>query len=109
MAEKIVAGDEIVVLRGRNKGERGRVRVNMPREDRMLIEGVNIVRKHVKQGRARQSGITEVEAPVHASKVMLICPSCEAATRVGFRVNDAGTKERYCKKCDAVIARPAAR
>jgi large subunit ribosomal protein L24 len=109
MAEKIVTGDEIVVLRGRNKGERGRVRVNMPREDRMLIEGVNIVRKHVKQGRARQSGITEVEAPVHASKVMLICPTCEEPTRVGFRVNDAGTKERYCKKCDAVIARPAAR
>jgi large subunit ribosomal protein L24 len=109
MAEKIVTGDEIIVLRGRNKGERGKVRVNMPREDKMVIEGINVVRKHVKQGRARQSGIVEVEAPVHASKVMLVCPSCGEATRVGFRANDAGTKIRYCKKCDAVIARPAAR
>lgn len=114
MAEKIVTGDEIIVLRGRNKGERGRVRVNMPREDKMVIEGVNIVRKHVKQGqagRARQAGIIEVEAPVHASKVMLICPSCGEAARVGFRASetDAGTKIRYCKKCDATIARPAAR
>jgi len=109
MAEKIVTGDEIVVLRGRNKGERGRVRANMPRQDRMVIEGINIVRKHVKRGRARQAGIVEIEAPVHASKVMLVCPSCGEATRVGFRSTDAGTKVRYCKKCEADIARPAAR
>jgi large subunit ribosomal protein L24 len=107
MAEKIVTGDEVVVLRGRNKGERGRVRQNMPSQDRMLIEGVNIVRKHIVRGRARQAGIVEVEAPVHASKVMLICPSCGEPARVGFRVNDAGKKVRYCKKCEAEIARPA--
>lgn len=107
MAEKILTGDEIIVLRGRNKGERGRVRQNMPREDKLLVEGVNIVRKHVAQGRARQAGIIEVEAPLHASKVMLICPSCQEAVRVGFRFNDKGTKERFCKKCDATLNRKA--
>lgn len=105
MAEKIMTGDEIIVLRGRNKGERGRVRQNMPREDKLVVEGVNIVRKHLARGRARQAGIVEVEAPMHASKVMLICPTCEEATRVGFRRTDAGDKVRFCKKCDAVIAR----
>jgi large subunit ribosomal protein L24 len=107
MAQKILSGDEIIVLRGRNKGERGRVRQNMPREGKVVIEGVNIVRKHLARGRARQAGIIEVEAPLHASKVMLICPSCQEATRVGFRRNDAGEKVRFCKKCDAVITRRA--
>lgn len=105
MAEKIVSGDDVIVLRGRNKGERGRVRQNMPREDKLVVEGINIVRKHLARGRARQAGIVEVEAPLHASKVMLICPSCQEATRVGFRRNDDGQKVRYCKTCDAVIVR----
>ena len=105
MAEKIISGDEIIVLRGKNKGERGRVRQNMPREDKLVVEGINIVRKHIARGRARQAGIVEVEAPMHASKVMLICPSCQEATRVGFRFNDAGEKVRFCKKCDANISR----
>lgn len=109
MAEKIVTGDEVIVLRGRNKGERGRVRVNMPREDKMIVEGINVVRKHIKRGRARQAGIVEIEAAVHASKVMLLCPACGEATRVGFRTDDAGTKSRFCKKCEATIARPTAR
>ena len=105
MAEKIITGDEVIVLRGRNKGERGRVRQNMPREDKLVVEGINIVRKHLARGRARQAGIIEVEAPMHASKVMLICPSCEEATRVGFRQTESGQKVRYCKKCDAEISR----
>lgn len=105
MANKILSGDEVIVLRGKNKGARGRVRQNHPREEKVVIEGVNIVRKHLKRGRARQAGIVEVEAPLHASKVMLICPSCDEATRVGFRVDQHGNKERFCKKCDATITR----
>ena len=107
MAEKIVTGDEVLVIHGKNKGQRGRVRQNMPREDKMLVEGINVVRKHIARGRARQAGIVEVEAPLRASKVMLICQTCGEPTRVGFRTTDAGVKVRYCKKCDAEIARPA--
>jgi len=106
MAEKIVSGDEVVVVSGKNKGQRGRVRTNMPKEDRVVIEGVNIVRRHLKQGRARQAGIVEMEAPLHVSNVMLFCQNCNSPTRVGFREGGDGKKERYCKKCDASIPSP---
>lgn len=106
MAEKIISGDEVLVIAGKDKGVRGRVRQNMPREDRMIIDGVNRIKKHQKaQPGVRQAGIIEMEAPIHASKVMLLCPSCNQPTRVGFRFEDSGEKVRYCKKCDAVIER----
>lgn len=108
MAMKILKGDEVLVIHGKNKGARGRVRQNLPREDQVIVEGLNIVRKHQRrQGVARQTGIIEVEAPLNKNKVKLICPSCDEATRVGFRMDSDGKKTRYCKKCDANIARPA--
>lgn len=109
MAEKIVSGDEVVVVSGKNKGQRGRVRTNLIAKDRIVIEGVNIVRRHMKQGRARQAGIVELEAPLHVSNVMLFCQNCNSATRVGFRAAADRSKERYCKKCDATIPQPGRR
>lgn len=103
---KIRTGDEVVVISGRNKGQRGKVRVNMIAEDKVVIEGVNIVIKHLKQGRARQAGRVEVEAPLHASKVMLIDPETKQPTRVGIRKNANGDNERYSKKTGRVIPRP---
>ncbi len=103
---KIRRGDEVVVLSGRNKGQRGRVRVNLIDRDRVIVEGVNIVIKHVKRGRARQAGRIEVEAPLNVSKVMLICPNCKRPTRVGVRADANGKNERYCKKCDGTLPRP---
>lgn len=104
--QKIRRGDEVLVTAGRNKGQRGRVRVNLLGRDRVVIEGVNIVKKHIKRGRARQAGIVEVEAPLHISNVLLICPNCQAATRVGVRAASTGKNERYCKKCDKGVPRP---
>jgi large subunit ribosomal protein L24 len=109
VAEKIVSGDEVMVISGKNKGQRGRVRTNLIHKDRIVIEGVNIVRRHMKQARARQAGIVEIEAPLHVSNVMLYCPSCNSATRVGFREAADGGKERFCKKCDATIPQPGRR
>lgn len=100
---KIRTGDEVLVTTGRNKGQQGTVRKNLIDEDRVVIEGVNIVKKHIKRGRARQAGIVEVEAPLPVSNVMLVCPTCKEPTRVGVRRNDEGANERYCKKCDATI------
>ena len=105
---KIRSGDEVLVTAGRNKGQRGVVRINLIRRDRVVVEGVNIVKKHIKRGRAKQSGIVEVEAPLHVSNVRLICPNCKQATRVGVRPNEAGKNERYCKKCEASVPRPEA-
>ena len=106
MAEKIVSGDEVIVVSGKNKGQRGRVRTNLIVRDRVVIEGVNIVRRHLKQGRARQAGIVEMEAALHVSNVKLFCPSCNTPTRVGFRQGANDQKERFCKKCDATIPQP---
>jgi large subunit ribosomal protein L24 len=105
---KIRTGDEVLVTNGRNKGQQGVVRRNLIAEDRVVVEGVNIVKKHIKRGRARQAGIVEVEAPLPVSNVMLICPSCKQPARVGVRQDDEGKNERFCKKCDAVIPRPEA-
>ena len=106
--KKIRRGDEVLVTSGRNKGQQGTVRVNVLDRDRVVIEGVNIVKKHIKRGRARQAGIVEVEAALHVSNVRLICPNCKKPTRVGVRAGAAGKNERYCKQCDQTIARPDA-
>jgi large subunit ribosomal protein L24 len=103
---KIRTGDEVLVTAGRNKGQRGVVRQNLIDRDRVVIEGINIVKKHIKRGRARQAGIVEVEAPLAVSNVRLICPSCGEPTRVGVRPGPEGHNERYCKKCEQSIPRP---
>jgi large subunit ribosomal protein L24 len=103
---KIRRGDEIVVIAGKNKGQRGKVRVNLIKEDRVIVEGVNIVIKHIRRGRARQAGRVEVEAPLYVAKVMLVCPSCGQATRVGSREGADGKNSRFCKKCDQTIPVP---
>ena len=102
----VTTGDQVRVVRGDDKGKEGKVLRVYRKTGRVVIEGVNIVRRHLKQGRARQAGIVEIEAPLHVSNVMLFCASCESPTRVGFREDAAGKKERYCKKCDASIPSP---
>jgi large subunit ribosomal protein L24 len=103
---KIRRGDEIVVIAGKNKGQRGKVRVNLIKEDRVIVEGVNIAIKHVRRGRARQAGRVEIEAPLYTAKVMLVCPNCGQPTRVGVRAGADGKNARFCKKCDQIIPRP---
>ena len=105
---KIRSGDTVLVTAGRNKGQQGMVRINLIDRDRVVIEGVNIVKKHIKRGRARQAGIVEVEAPLHVSNVMLICPNCKQATRVGVHSGADGKNVRFCKKCNQDIPRPDA-
>jgi len=103
---KIRKGDEVVVISGRNKGQRGKVRMNLISENRVVVEGVNIVIKHIKRGRARQAGRIEVEAPLHVSKVMLIDPETKEPTRVGIRKGPDGKNERYSKKTGNTLPRP---
>lgn len=103
---KIRTGDEVIVISGRNKGQRGKVRVNLIKEDRVIVEGVNIVIKHLRRGRARQAGRVEVEAPLNVSKVMLIDPTSGQPTRVGIRKGPDGKNERFAKKSGATIPSP---
>ena len=100
---KIQTGDEVEVISGRNKGLTGRVRIIIAERDRLVIEGVNIVKKHMKRGRARQAGIIEVEAPLHISNVRLLVAGQPA--KVGIRKNADGKNERFNKKTGETIAR----
>lgn len=107
MASKLLTGDQVLVIRGRDKGAIGRIRRNLQRDGKVVVEGVNIVRRHLpRQQNVAQGGIIESEAPFDRSNVMLICPSCNEPVRVGFRTTDDGAKERYCRICDEAIPRP---
>lgn len=101
--QRIKKGDTVEVIAGKDKGSRGEVLRVVPKAEGVVVERVNIAKKHqrpVQAGRGQvQPGIIEFEAPIHLSNVMLVCPQCESATRVGFRVNEDGSKVRVCRKC----------
>ncbi|ACJ75671.1 50S ribosomal protein L24 [Thermosipho africanus H17ap60334] len=104
MARKIRKGDTVMVLSGKDKGKTGEVVRVIPKEDKVVVRGVNVVKRHQRpNAQMRQGGIIEKESPIYACKVALVCPSCGKATRVGFRFLEDGTKVRYCKKCGEVI------
>lgn len=101
---KVRKDDTVVITAGKDKGKKGKVRRVLPREDRVIVEGLNMVKRHSRtRGRARQAGIIELEAPVHISNVMLFCNKCGKPTRVGFRFLDDGTKVRVCRNCSEMI------
>ena len=99
----IVKDDKVVVLSGKDKGKQGKVLIAMPKDEKLIVEGVNVATKHkkpMKQG--EEGGIIKVETPIYASKVQLVCPKCGKGTRVGHKIAD-GKKVRVCKKCGAEI------
>lgn len=99
MARKIKKGDQVIVISGDERGKVGKVIKVLPEENRVIVEKVNIVKKHERFRSPQQpSGIVEKEAPIHISNVALLCPNCGEKTRVGFRI-EGGRKIRYCKKC----------
>ncbi len=94
-------GDQVEVISGKDKGKRGEVLRAMPADEKVIVEGVAIVKKHQKANQAgQQGGIIEKEAAIHVSNVMLVCPTCGKRTRIGHEVVD-GKKVRVCKKCGA--------
>jgi large subunit ribosomal protein L24 len=95
--------DTVLVISGKDKGKKGKVRYAFSREKRLIVEGINMIKKHSKARAAtRQAGIIEREAPLHVSKVMLICNKCNRPARVGFRF--LGEKRvRVCSSCHEVI------
>ncbi len=99
MAAKIRKGDRVQVLAGRDKGKRGEVIAVMPKEERALVQGVNMVKRHQKpQGLNRPGGILEKEAPIHLSNLALIDPKSDKPTRVGIRTLPDGSRVRFAKR-----------
>lgn len=96
--------DTVIVITGKDKGKKGRVIAAYPRENRVLVEGINMVKKHTKPNQANpQGGIIEQEAPIHASNVMHIDPKSGKPTRIGYKVLDNGKKVRIAKKSGEAI------
>lgn len=96
--------DNVMVIAGKDRGKKGKVRFAYPKSGRILVEGVNFVKRHTRPtGQARQAGIIEREEPIHVSDVMLICGKCNKATRIGHQRLDAGKKVRVCRACNEVI------
>jgi large subunit ribosomal protein L24 len=101
---RIKVGDEVVVISGKDAGKRGKVVKKFPKEDRIMIEGINLVKRHVRPTRRGQaSGIVEGEAALYASKVALICSRCGKRTRIGIKTLSEEGQLRFCKKCGEVI------
>jgi large subunit ribosomal protein L24 len=101
---KIKKDDNVLVIAGKDRGKKGKIRKALPREDRIVVEGINMIKKHSRaKGQARQAGIIEREAPLHASDVMLVCNKCNHPVRIGYRILDDGKKVRVCRSCHEVI------
>jgi large subunit ribosomal protein L24 len=94
--QKIRKGDKVVVLTGKDKGRNGEVLRVMPKDDKAVVRGVNIIRRHQKQSQSQEGGIISKEAPIHLSNIALVDPKDGKATRVGFEVRD-GKKVRVAK------------
>ena len=104
MGLRIKKNDTAIVLTGKNKGKSGRVLSVATEKQKVIIEGINILKKHMKPNKQySQGGIIEKEGPIHLSNVMLVCPKCNKGTRIGNTVLDDGKKMRTCRKCKEVI------
>ena len=101
---RLKTGDKVVVLSGKDKGKEGKIVAVSPKEGKLIVEGVNIVSKHVKPRRAgEEGGIVKTEGALYACKVQLVCPKCGKATRIAHKIAEDGTKKRSCKKCGEVL------
>lgn len=102
---RIKNNDTVVVLSGRDKGTQGKVIAVDAKAEKVTVEGVNEVKRHVRRSqRNMQGGRLSKNMPVPVSKVMFVCPSCGKPARVGYKFDENGNKVRFCKKCDAVVA-----
>ena len=106
---KIKKGDTVLIITGKDRGKQGTVSRAMPQDSKVIVEGLNIVKKHVRpQGQTRQGGVIEKAMPIHVSNTMLICTECGEPTRVGLDRRPMGSDQklrpvRVCKKCHKVI------
>ena len=101
---KLRREDTVQVIAGKDKGKRGKVQDILPKQDMVVVEGTNVIKRHVRpRPNVRQAGIVQQEAPFKSSKVMLVCPHCDRAVRVSHRFLEDDSKKRVCNSCGEVI------
>lgn len=102
--QKIKKGDTVYILTGKDKGKTGKVLKVMLKNNKALVERINLAKKHMRRrSEEQQGGIVEIEKPLNISNLALHCKQCNRPTRVGFTVLKDGSKSRFCKKCQEVI------
>lgn len=100
---RVKKNDTVLIISGKYRGRKGKILKAFPKKDKVLIEGVNLRKKHQKPKKTGDKGeIIEIPAPIYISNVKIICPKCKKATRIGYRI-EGGEKYRICKKCDKTI------
>ena len=98
----VKTGDEVIVINGKYRGQKGKVLQVAPSEGKVIVEGINIITKHVKPRKMGEAGgLIKAESALYADKVQLVCPKCGKATRLGHSDHNNGKKVRVCKKCGA--------
>ncbi len=101
---KIRKNDNVLIISGKDKGKKGKVRKAMPDKNSVIVEGFNLIKRHSKtKGKTRQAGIIELEAPIAISNVMVICNKCNKPARLGYRELEGGNKARFCRSCNEII------
>ena len=101
---KVKKDDMVLVIAGKDRGKKGKIRFAYPRDRKVIVEGINFIRKHAKAtGQVKQAGIIEQEAPIAISNVMLMCSRCNKPTRIGYRFLEDERKVRVCRACHEVI------
>ncbi len=100
---RVKKNDTVLIISGKYRGRKGKILKAFPKKDKVLIEGINLRKKHQKPKKTGDKGqIIGIPAPIHVSNVKIICPKCKKATRIGYRI-EGGEKYRICKKCDKTI------
>jgi len=103
MKTKLKKGDLVKVIAGKDKGKTGKIISFVPKKNRVIVEGVKIIKKHEKATQTSKGGIIEKESPIDISNIMLVCPHCNKPTRIASKFLDDGTKVRACRKCNETI------
>ena len=101
---KIRKNDTVLIIVGKDKGKKGKVRFAFPKDEHVVVEGVNFIKRHSRaRGAVKQAGIIQLEAPMHVSNVQLVCNKCDRPTRIGSEILPDGRKVRVCRSCQEVI------
>jgi len=101
---KIRKNDTVLVIAGKDRGKKGKIRKALPTKNKVIVEGINMIKRHSRaKGQARQAGIIELEAPMDVSNVMFICNKCNKPTRLGFSFLSDGKKARICRACGEIV------
>ncbi len=100
---KILKGDQVKILIGKDNGRIGQVLACFPKKGKILVKGLNMFKKHLKASKNQSGGIIEKEASIFVSKLALVCPNCQKTTRVAYKIDKSGQKYRLCKKCNSLI------